>query len=96
MGKKRPLKTVALAIKMGRKSLAKVKQPKLARVEFRAGVGLQGPEKPGWTAGSMEKYPENVKTSNKDKITANIKKSLLEVLSASTIARSFVEFIKVP
>ena len=28
------------------KSLAKVKQPKVARVELRAGGGLHGPEKP--------------------------------------------------
>ena len=52
-GKKCLLKTVALAVKM--KSLAKVKQPKVARVELRAGGGLHGPEKPEWRAGGMEK-----------------------------------------
>ena len=54
-GKKHPFKTVALAVKLWRKSLAKVKQPKVARVELRAGGGLHGPEKPGWSAGGKEK-----------------------------------------
>ena len=53
--KKCPLKTVALVVKLRRKSLAKAKQPKVARVELRAGGGLNGPEKPGWSAGGMEK-----------------------------------------
>ena len=47
VGKKRPLKTVVLAVKLCRKILAKEKQPKVARVELRAGGGLHGPEKPG-------------------------------------------------
>ena len=32
-----------------------VKQPKVARVELRAGGGLYRPEKPGWSASGMEK-----------------------------------------
>ena len=67
MGKKRPLKTVALAVKLWRKSLAKVKQPKVARVELRAGGGLYGPEKPGWSAGGKEKQLRNVKASSEVK-----------------------------
>ena len=47
MGKKCPLKTVALAVELWKK----VKQPKVARLELRAGGGLHGPEKPGWIAG---------------------------------------------
>ena len=39
----------------------KQKQSKVARVEIRAGGGLHGPEKPGWSAGDMEQYPGNVK-----------------------------------
>ena len=54
-GKKRPLKTVALAVKLWRKSLAKVKQPEVARVELRAGGGFHDPEKPGWSACGKEK-----------------------------------------
>ena len=42
MGKKYSLKTVALAVKIkSLKKLAKVKQPKVARVELRAGGGLR-------------------------------------------------------
>ena len=33
----------------------KVKQLKVARVDLRAGGGLHGPEKPGWSAGGREK-----------------------------------------
>ena len=55
MDKKCPLKTVALAIKLWQKSLAKVKQPKVVRVELRASGGLHGSEKPGWSAGGKEK-----------------------------------------
>ena len=46
------------------KSLAKVKQPKVARVELRAGGGLHGPEKPkvaGKVASSLQKSPKNIK-----------------------------------
>ena len=46
-GKKCPLKTVALAVKPVTKSMAKVRQPKVARVELKAGGGLDGSEKPG-------------------------------------------------
>ena len=41
MGKKCPLKTVALAVKLSRKSLAKVKQPKVARAELIVGGGSE-------------------------------------------------------
>ena len=44
-GKERPVKTVALVVKLWWKSLAKVKEPKVARVELGAGGGLHGPEK---------------------------------------------------
>ena len=43
-------------------------------IEFRAGGSVHGPEKPGWSAGGMEKYPGNVKTSSKDKITSTSQK----------------------
>ena len=55
MGKKCSLKTVALEVILWRKSLAKVKQLKVARVDLRAGGDLHGPEKPGWSAGGREK-----------------------------------------
>ena len=55
MGKKCLLRTVALAVKLCRKSLAKVKQPKAATVELIAGGCLHGSEKPGWSAGGREK-----------------------------------------
>ena len=55
VGKKCPLKTVALKVKMWRKSLAKVKQPKVVRVGLRAGGRLREPEKPGWIASGKEK-----------------------------------------
>ena len=32
-----------------------LKKSKVARAELRAGGGLHGPEKPGWSAGGMEK-----------------------------------------
>ena len=48
VGKKRPLKTVALVVD------GKVKQLKVARVELRAGEDLHRLEKPGWSAGSLE------------------------------------------
>ena len=42
MGKKYSLKTVALAVEIkSLKKLAKVKQPKVARIELRAGGGLR-------------------------------------------------------
>ena len=37
------------------KNLAKVKEPKVARVEFRASGGLHRPDKPEWSAGGTEK-----------------------------------------
>ena len=39
------------------KAWQKVKQPKVARVELRAGGGLHGPETPGWSAGGKEQQP---------------------------------------
>ena len=58
VGKKCPLKTVALAVKRDKlvtEKPGKSKQPKVARVEFRTGGGLHRPEKPGWSAGGIEK-----------------------------------------
>ena len=55
MGKTYLLKTVGLVVKLRQKSLAKVKQPKVASVELRAGGGLHGPQKPRWIAGGKEK-----------------------------------------
>ena len=43
--------------------MKKQKQSKVAKAELRAGGGLHGPKKPGWSAGGMEKQPGNVKTS---------------------------------
>ena len=37
----------------------KKRQSKVVGVELRAGGGLHGPEKPGWSAGDMVKQPEN-------------------------------------
>ena len=45
--KKCPLKTVVLAIDE--------KENGVVGVELRSGGGLHGPEKPGWSAGDMEK-----------------------------------------
>ena len=62
VGKKCPLKTVALAVKWGKlvtKKPGKSKQLKVARVELRDGGDLHGPEKPGWSAGAIEKKPGN-------------------------------------
>ena len=53
--KKRPLKTVALVVKCDGKAWQNVKQPKVARVELRAGGGHHGPEQPRWSAGGEEK-----------------------------------------
>ena len=39
----------------------KQRQSKVVGVELRAGGGLHGPEKPGWSAGDMVKQPENQK-----------------------------------
>ena len=65
------------------KSLAKVKQPKVTRVELRAGRGLHGPEKPGWSAAGKEKYPGNGKTSSDESNNSNNNQhheNLMEVL----------------
>ena len=95
MGKKCPLKTVALAVKLWQKSLAKVKQSKVARVELRASGGLHVPEKPGWSADGMEKYPENIKTSSEEKQQQQQPTSQRPPEGSpkqSTIAGSFAEF----
>ena len=39
----------------------KSKQPKVARVELKAGGGLHEPENPGWSASGIEKWSENEK-----------------------------------
>ena len=49
MGKKCPIKTVALAVDK------KKKQSKVVGVELRAGGGLHAPGKPEWSANDMEK-----------------------------------------
>ena len=49
MGKKCPLKTVAFAVDENKR------QSKVVGVELRAGAGLHGPEKLGWSAGDMVK-----------------------------------------
>ena len=51
---------------MWQKSLAKVKQLKVARVELRDGGGLHGPEKASRSVGCKEKKPGNKKTSSED------------------------------
>ena len=58
MGKKCPLKTVALVVKLSWKSLAKVKQPKVARVELSAGGGIHGPEKVDGVPVARKSSPE--------------------------------------
>ena len=45
--KKCPLKTVALVVVETQKAI------KVVGVELRAGGGLHGPEKPGWSASEM-------------------------------------------
>ena len=43
-------------------------QSKVVGVELRAGGGLHGPDKPGWSAGDMVKQPGNeMKNNNKMK-----------------------------
>ena len=49
MGKKYPLKTVALAVDENKR------QSKVVAVELRAGAGLHGLEKLGWSAEDMVK-----------------------------------------
>ena len=51
VGKKCPLKTVALAVVETEKAI------KVVGVELRAGGGLHGPEKPEWSASEMTKQP---------------------------------------
>ena len=58
MGKKRPLKTVALAVD------EKAKAIKSSGVKLRAGGGLHELEIPGWSAGDMEKQPGNEMNNN--------------------------------
>ena len=48
--------------------MKKQRQSKVVRVEVRAGGGLDGPEKPGWSAGDMEKQPRNEIKNNDNKM----------------------------
>ena len=48
--------------------MKKQRQSKVVGVELRAGGGLHRPEKPGWSAGDMEKQPGNEVKNNKMKI----------------------------
>ena len=64
VGKKSPLKTIELAVKRDKlvtDKPSKSKQPEVARIEFRAGGGLHGPEKPRCSASGIGKQPENKK-----------------------------------
>ena len=57
-GKKSSLKTIELAVKRDKlvtDKPSKSKQPEVARIEFRAGGGLHGPEKPRCSASGIEK-----------------------------------------
>ena len=47
---------------------AKAKQSKIVGVELRAGGDLYGPEKPGWSAGDMEKQLGNEMKNNNNKM----------------------------
>ena len=68
MGIKCPLKTIAFAVD------EKKRQSKVVGVELRAGGGLHGPEKPGWSAGDMVNEPGNeMKNNNKMKIKNEIR-----------------------
>ena len=53
MGKICPLKTVVIAVD------EKMRQSKVVGVELRAGGGLHGPDRPGWSPGDMVKQPGN-------------------------------------
>ena len=46
--------------------MQKQRQSKVVRVDLRASEGLHGPEKPGWSASDMAKYPGN-EIKNMDK-----------------------------
>ena len=48
--------------------MKKQRQSKVVRVELRAGGGLHGPEKPGWSAGDMAKQPGNEMKNNNNKM----------------------------
>ena len=48
--------------------MKKQRQSKVVEVELRAGEGLHGPEKPGWSAGDMAKQPGNKMKNNNNKI----------------------------
>ena len=49
--------------------MKKKRQSKVVGVELRAGGGLHGPEKPGWSAGDTVNEPGNeMKNNNKMKI----------------------------
>ena len=44
--------------------MKKKRQAKVVAVQLRAGGGLHGSEKPGWSAGDMVKQPENEMKEN--------------------------------
>ena len=68
----------------------KKKQSKVVRVELRAGGVLHGPEKLGWSARDMVKYPGNkMKTTIKNEMTTNVTKTSWRYSQASTIAGRF-------
>lgn len=69
MGKK-PLKFIALLVKLTIERHDKNKQQKLIDIELRANGGLHGCEKLGQRANGMEKYPGNVVINN-EKQTIN-------------------------
>ena len=48
--------------------MKKQRQSKVVGVELRAGGGLHGPEKPGWSAGDIEKQPGNEMKNNNSKM----------------------------
>ena len=47
--------------------MKKQRQSKVVGVELRAGGGLHGSEKPGWSAGDMAKQPGNETKNNNNK-----------------------------
>ena len=53
--------------------MKKLRQSKVVGVELRAGGGLHGPEKPGWSAADMANQPGNEMNNNKMKIKNEMK-----------------------
>ena len=57
--------------------MKKKRQSKVVGVELRAGGGLHGPEKPGWSAGDTVNEPGNeMKNNNKVKIKNEIRNNI--------------------